>query len=230
MSRRKWWNSSCIGAARYERRRSHVLREKKRHGEPSKREEVPEEKEPAAAASTPRVATVLPARDSAPSPALVLPLSASPCISPRSEANMSSRSEAATISKARSGDLLPSTAPAASAPVTARSRADSQSRGQDTVARSASRPSLPSPRATSQAEDRLDTLIKSLQKGEEQSTGTKASPERQGQVPNNQVRLVVGGQGGEDHSQAPVLPARPLPAEAVYKNNLLKVGSLAVQR
>jgi len=192
---------------RYERRRSHVLREKKRHGEPSKREEVPEEKEPAAAASTPRVATVLPARDSAPSPALVLPLSASPCISPRSEANMSSRSEAATISKARSGDLLPSTAPAASAPVTARSRADSQSRGQDTVARSASRPSLPSPRATSQAEDRLDTLIKSLQKGEEQSTGTKASPERQGQVPNN---------------QAPVLPARPLPAEAVYKNNLLK--------
>merc|ERR1719278_1347937 len=59
---------------RYERRRSHVLREKKRHGEPSKREEVPEEKEPAAAGSAPRVATVLPARESAPSPALVLPL------------------------------------------------------------------------------------------------------------------------------------------------------------
>ena len=33
----------------------------------------------------------------------------------------------------------------------------------------------------------------------------------------------VGGQVQLPNNQAPVLPARPLPAEA-YKNNLLKVG------
>lgn len=106
----------------------------------------------------------------------------------------------------------PPTSGSITAPSSARSRADSQSRSQEPALppRSSSRPSLlPSPRTATEAEDRLDTLIKSLQKGEEQlSSASKGSPERgqQGQLPNN---------------QAPVLPSRPLPAES-YKNNLLK--------
>lgn len=52
-------------------------------------------------------------------------------------------------------------------------------------------------------------MIKSLQKGEE----VNKSPERQ--------TAQVGGQVQLPNNQAPVLPARPLPAEA-YKNNLLK--------
>merc|ERR550519_3215154 len=68
-----------------------------------------------------------------------------------------------------------------------------------------------------EAEDRLDTLIKSLQKGEELNTSGKSQVERQ-------PSQVGGGGGGVQqlpNNQAPVLPARPLPAEA-YKNNLLK--------
>jgi len=228
---------------RYERRRSHVLREKKRHGEPGKQEggsttttskEQIDEKDQAAPQASQRVATVLPAaRDSAPSPALVLPLSSSPCTSPRSETNMAtniSATRSATPSSSsttsprttssttspRTQEATPSTNTAASCPVSARSRSDSSSHGSKQLletSRSTSRPSLAlaanPTRSTTEAEDRLDTLIKSLQKGEE----VHKSPERQ--------TAQVGGQVQLPNNQAPVLPARPLPAEA-YKNNLLK--------
>merc|ERR1719234_1412942 len=241
---------------RYERRRSHVLREKKRHGEPGKRDQESnsnavaskdqnDEKDSAAPQTNQRIATVLPARDSAPSPALVLPLTSSPCTSPRSEVNLTSpRSDKNTTSPRSEANLaLPtsgrSTTPssssatsprqqqettttAASCPVSARSRSDSSSQPTRLLetSRSTSRPSLaqttnPATRSTTEAEDRLDTLIKSLQKGQEElNTSTGKSPERQ---PAPQV----GGQVQLPNNQAPVLPARPLPAEA-YKNNLLK--------
>ena len=81
-------------------------------------------------------------------------------------------------------------------------------------------------RSTTEAEDRLDTLIKSLQKGEEINTSGK-SPERQpaqveGRNKYLNFFLILDYQVQLPNNQAPVLPARPLPAEA-YKNNLLKV-------
>ena len=74
------------------------------------------------------VSQVLPARESAPSPALVLPLTSSPCTSPRSEANLASSSgrsttpsSSTTATSPRQQETTPSTA-AASCPVSARSR------------------------------------------------------------------------------------------------------------
>jgi len=222
---------------RYERRRSHVLREKKRHGEPGKRDQESgsnaaaskdDEKDSTAPqqSANQRIATVLPARESAPSPALVLPLTSSPCTSPRSEANLASSSgrsttpsSSTTATSPRQQETTPSTA-AASCPVSARSRSDSSSQPSRLLetSRSTSRPSLAQTtnpaRSTTEAEDRLDTLIKSLQKGEELNTSGKSQVERQ-------PSQVGGGVQQLPNNQAPVLPARPLPAEA-YKNNLLK--------
>jgi len=229
---------------RYERRRSHVLREKKRHGEPGKRDQESgnnavatkadqnDEKDSSAPQANQRIATVLPARDSAPSPALVLPLTSSPCTSPRSdkmatsprsEANLATSSgrsstPSSSATSPRETTPLTGTTTAASCPVSARSRSDSSSQPTRLLetSRSTSRPSLAQTtnpaRSTTEAEDRLDTLIKSLQKGEELNTSGK-SPERQPAQVGSQVQL--------PNNQAPVLPARPLPAEA-YKNNLLK--------
>merc|ERR1719295_845184 len=140
---------------RYERRRSHVLREKKRHGEPGKRDQESgsnavaskadqnDEKDSSAPQANQRIATVLPARDSAPSPALVLPLTSSPCTSPRSdkmatsprsEANLatssgrsSTPSSSATSPRQQETTPLTGTTSAASCPVSARSRSDSSS-------------------------------------------------------------------------------------------------------
>merc|ERR1719341_62628 len=223
---------------RYERRRSHVLREKKRHGEPGKRDQEnsnnpvaskDDEKDSAAAQSAnQRIATVLPARDSAPSPALVLPLTSSPCTSPHSDKLLTSPRSEANLALPTSGrsttpsssatsprqqqetTTLTGTTTAASCPVSARSRSDSSSQPTRLLetSRSTSRPSLAQTtnpaRSTTEAEDRLDTLIKSLQKGQEELNTTGKSPERQ---PPAQV----GGQVQLPNNQAPVLPARPLP-------------------
>ena len=112
-----------------------MLREKKRHGEEStkdkEKQQVPEQ--PAGAT---RAATVLPARESAPSPALVLPLSASPTTSPRSEALASSRSQEALTSARSTGELRPLISPGGVAPSgssSARSRADSSSQARTQV-------------------------------------------------------------------------------------------------
>merc|ERR1712106_409948 len=88
---------------------------------------------------------------------------------------------------------------------------------------STSRPStaLPpaSPRSINlEAEDRLDTLIKSLQKGEEKPV-VKVSPERGSTHQVDQSNRIITS--GFPNNQAPVLPAKPLPADS-YKNNLLK--------
>ena len=166
---------------RYERRRSHVLREKKRDevkttDSKSGDAKVKSSGESVVSGVTLTKPTVIAdSRDAAPSPTLVLPLPASPGLSPRS----------------------------AISAVTPR-----QTKSEGNTARSRATPTL---NISLEAEDRLDTLIKSLQKGDEAlgSTGSgelTSKPVITSSLPNN---------------QAPALPAKPLPADS-YKNNLLK--------
>merc|ERR1712130_172496 len=76
-----------------------------------------------------------------------------------------------------------------------------------------------SPRSINlEAEDRLDTLLKVLQKGEEKPV-VKVSPERGSTTQVDQPNRIITS--GFPNNQAPVLPAKPLPADS-YKNNLLK--------
>jgi hypothetical protein len=178
---------------RYARRQSHVLREKKKA----------EEK----AASTPTVAAIeaelKPASDgilrassgtlSKPSvvdtsreislePTLLLALSASPGATPRG---------------IKSGPTSPRDRTPREDQPTPRSVLSLP------AATSRSNPGLAASESLEAAEDRLDTLIRSLQKG-----GEEPEPSRLliNSVPNNQT---------------PTQPARPLPADS-YKNNLLK--------
>ena len=162
---------------RYERRRSHVLREKKKE-EVKTTESKPGDVEAKGSGESggsglmlTKPTVIKESREgAAPSPTLVLPLPASPGLSPRSNL------EAVTPRQTKSEGN------------TARSRA------------------TPTPGPTSplslEAEDRLDTLIKSLQKGDESKSGEQIN----NSLPN---------------TQAPVVPAKPLPADS-YKNNLLK--------
>ena len=184
---------------RYERRRSHVLREKRRDEDKKKTGEVAEENAKAetgaekqqTALSKPSVITDI-SREAAPSPALVLALPGSP-MSPRS----SSGSEK---------------------PLSARDTQRSARPEPSLTARSAV--SQPSARATSPlseagtGEDRLDTLLKSLQKGDREKRGEATSPSHADTI-NKMLTSSL------PNNQAPVLPAKPLPADS-YKNNLLK--------
>ena len=164
---------------RYERRRSHVLREKKRDEvkTESKSGEVEAKSNAEAGGMLTKPTVIKESRDqAAPSPTLVLPLPASPGLSPRS--NM----EAVTVTPR-------------------------QTKSEGNTARSRATPTLPTSPLSLEAEDRLDTLIKSLQKGDEAKIGEQSSKQvLTNSLPNN---------------QAPVLPAKPLPADS-YKNNLLK--------
>lgn len=183
---------------RYERRRSHVLREKKKGDAPSNKKEDTENNEPSATASDKPSSITKPTvimdinRESAPSPTLVLSLPASPGMSPRSNADI----------------------------VTPRSKVEGTTPRSNI---STSRPStaLPpaSPRSINlEAEDRLDTLLKVLQKGEEKPV-VKVSPERGSTHQVDQSNRIITS--SFPNNQAPVLPAKPLPADS-YKNNLLK--------
>eukprot|EP00092_Neocalanus_flemingeri_P027862 GFUD01030246.1.p1 GENE.GFUD01030246.1~~GFUD01030246.1.p1 ORF type:complete len:977 (-),score=235.01 GFUD01030246.1:380-3250(-) len=182
---------------RYERRRSHVAREKKK-GDMQSNKKDDTDNEPIAMANDKPSSITKPTvimdinRESAPSPTLVLSLPASPGMSPRSNADIvtpRSKVEGITprsnISTSRPGTALP---PA-------------------------------SPRSINlEAEDRLDTLIKSLQKGEEKPV-VKVSPERGSTHQVDQSNRIITS--GFPNNQAPALPAKPLPADS-YKNNLLK--------
>lgn len=168
---------------RYERRRSHVLRERKRDEKTTERKSGEAEAKSSAdvgAGMLTKPTVIVDTRDQAPSPTLVLPLPASPGLSPRSNIDT----------------------------VTPR-----QTKSEGNTARSRATPTLPTGAPTSplsislEAEDRLDTLIKSLQKGDE---AAGAEPGNK-QVVTNSL----------PNNQAPVLPAKPLPADS-YKNNLLK--------
>ena len=174
---------------RYERRRSHVLREKKRDEDKKKPGDDVTNKEDVTKTSSdkqtvlskPPVITDI-NRDKAPSPALVLSLPKSPGMSPRS--------------------IVENPTPR-SRPETARSRA----------------PSSPLNMSSSgEAEDRLDTLIKSLQKGE--SLMKSSSSAGTGPTHAEQISKILASTS-LPNNQAPVLPAKPLPADS-YKNNLLK--------
>jgi len=168
---------------RYERRRSHVLREKKR--DEDKRRPGPGEtadKEPEAATlSKPSVVTEV-AKDRVPSPALVLSLPASPGLTPRHAA------------EARGGDS---------------SRPEPGLSARSAV----SVPRTPVSGSGAEAEDRLDTLIRSLQKGE--AASAEASPSSHA---DTVTKILTSGL---PNNQAPAPPAKPLPADS-YKNNLLK--------
>ena len=168
---------------RYERRRSHVLREKKR-GEDKRRPGPAEtaDKEPEAATlSKPSVVTEV-AKDRVPSPALVLSLPASPGLTPRHAA------------EARGGD-------------SARPEPGLSARSAVSV------PRTPVSGSGAEAEDRLDTLIRSLQKGE--AASAEASPSSHA---DTVTKILTSGL---PNNQAPAPPAKPLPADS-YKNNLLK--------
>merc|ERR550534_2870493 len=182
---------------RYERRRSHVLREKKKNDAPSNKKDDTDN-EPSETANNKPSSITKPTvimdinRESAPSPTLVLSLPASPGMSPRSTADI----------------------------VTPRSKVEGTTPRSNI---STSRPStaLPpaSPRSINlEAEDRLDTLLKVLQKGEEKPV-VKVSPERGSTQQVDQANRIITS--GFPNNQAPVLPAKPLPADS-YKNNLLK--------
>ena len=168
---------------RYERRRSHVLREKKRDEGKTTDSKSGEAKVKNSGETVSgggvmltKPTVIADSRDAAPSPTLVLPLPASPGLSPRSNIDT----------------------------VTPR-----QTKSEGNTARSRATPTL---NISLEAEDRLDTLIKSLQKGDEVAVGSSSSGELSSKpvitssLPNN---------------QAPALPAKPLPADS-YKNNLLK--------
>ena len=187
---------------RYERRRSHVLREKRRDedkkktGEAGAREDDTTKADTGAEKQTvlskPSVITDV-GRERAPSPALVLALPGSPGMSPRSVPEK---------------------------PVSAR---DARSRPeQNLTARSAV--SQPSARATSPmsepgtGEDRLDTLLKSLQKGDREAARPAV---REATSPSHADQISKILTSSLPNNQAPVLPAKPLPADS-YKNNLLK--------
>jgi len=182
---------------RYERRRSHVLREKKKvDAQSNKKDEA--DNEPSETTNDKPSSITKPTvimdvnRESAPSPTLVLSLPGSPGVSPRSNTDI----------------------------VTPRSKVEGMTPRSNI---STSRPStaLPpaSPRSINlEAEDRLDTLLKVLQKGEEKPA-VKVSPERGSTHQTDlQNRIITSG---FPNNQAPVLPAKPLPADS-YKNNLLK--------
>jgi len=182
---------------RYERRRSHVLREKKKADvQPNKKDDT--DNEPAATANDKPSSITKPTvitdinREAAPSPTLVLSLPASPGTSPRSNADI-------VTPKSKVEGITPRSNISTSRPGTALPPA--------------------SPRSINlEAEDRLDTLIKSLQKGEEKPV-VKVSPERGTSHQVDQSNRIITS--GFPNNQAPVLPAKPLPADS-YKNNLLK--------
>ena len=194
---------------RYERRRSHVLREKRRDEDKktgeggASREDDKNKPEPVAdkhtVLSKPSVITDI-NPDRAPSPALVLSLPGSPGVSPRSGDNP------------------------ASLALTPRPRAE-----QSLTARSAM--SKPTTRATSPrlsgsvsgtGEDRLDTLIKSLQKGDREAARTPVRESgKPATSPSHADTINKILTSSLPNNQAPVLPAKPLPADS-YKNNLLK--------
>ena len=163
---------------RYERRRSHVLREKKRDEVKTTDSKSAEAKVKSSGEMLTKPTVIADSRDAAPSPTLVLPLPASPGLSPRSNL------ETVTVTPR-------------------------QTKSEGNTARSRATPTL---NISLEAEDRLDTLIKSLQKGEEAVGGglsgelTTSLAAVTSSLPNN---------------QAPALPAKPLPADS-YKNNLLK--------
>jgi len=182
---------------RYERRRSHVLREKRKMegkekpgDEKEKTEEVvnaPVEKQHDTSFSK---ASVITKRDSAPSPSLILPLQGSPVTTPRptqDNAISSSTKDTTTATSPRSETGV----------------------------------------GVVEAEDRLDTLIKSLQKGDEIIPGLKISPERGHGEPVPALtkgKPISTTQHQVPNNQAPSQPARPLPVES-FKNNLLKAKS-----
>ena len=167
-----------------------MLREKKRDEDKKKPDDtVPtKEDEKQTVLSKPSVIT---ASERVPSPALVLSLPASPGLSPRSD-NVTPRQAKTEPHTARSNVSHVSRASSALPPVSPVSN------------------QIVSPpvSVTNEAEDRLDTLIKSLQKGEVKASSHADTISKllSSSLPNN---------------QAPVLPAKPLPADS-YKNNLLK--------
>jgi len=178
---------------RYERRRSHVLREKRKIEGKEKPEDEKENTEEVVTAPVEKQhdtslskASVITKRDSAPSPSLILPLQGSPVTTPRptqDNAISSSTKDTTTTSPRSEGGV-----------------------------------------STAEAEDRLDTLIKSLQKGDELIAGLKISPDRgQGElVPSlTKGKPISSTQQQVPNNQAPSQPARPLPVES-FKNNILK--------
>ena len=186
---------------RYERRRSHVLREKRRDEDKKKTGDKGDEDNTKAEAaekqptvlSKPSVISTDISRERAPSPALVLPLPSSPGMSPRS------------VQEKPSSAREPRPRPEQS--LTARSSV-----------------SQPSARATSPlseagtGEDRLDTLLKSLQKGDREAARPAV---RETTSPSHAEQINKILTSSLPNNQAPVLPAKPLPADS-YKNNLLK--------
>ena len=194
---------------RYERRRSHVLREKKRDEEKTRKtddvgvsnkedDNNTGEVDKQTLLSKPSVITDI-NRERVPSPTLVLSLPESPGLSPRSNPdNVTPRSKTegltarSNISLSRATSALP---PASSTTVSPRPRPVS---------------------GAGEAEDRLDTLIKSLQKGEVKAAQKETSPSHA-----DQISKILASNHILPNNQAPVLPAKPLPADS-YKNNLLK--------
>ena len=182
---------------RYEKRRSHVLRERKKVDvQSSKKDDT--DNEPVATSKNKPSSITKPTvimdinRESAPSPPLVLSLPASPGTTPRSNADI----------------------------VTPRSKVEGIT-PRSTISTSRPGTALPpaSPRSINlENEDRLDNLIKSLQKGEEKPT-VKISPERGSTHQVDQSNKIITS--SFPNNQAPALPAKPLPADS-YKNNLLK--------
>ena len=163
-----------------------MLREKKRDEDKKKTDDTvtTKEDEKQTVLSKPSVIT---ASERVPSPALVLSLPASPGLSPRSD-NVTPRQAKTEPHTARSNVSRASSALPPVSPV--------------------SNPIMTPVSPTNEAEDRLDTLIKSLQKGEVKASSHADTISKllSSSLPNN---------------QAPVLPAKPLPADS-YKNNLLK--------
>ena len=183
---------------RYERRRSHVLREKRKDEDKKKTGDKEDKEENTKASeaektvlSKPSVISTDISRERAPSPALVLALPSSPGMSPRS------------VQEKPSSARDPRPRPELS--LTARSAV-----------------SQPSARATSPlseaGEDRLDTLLKSLQKGDREAARPAV---RETTSPSHAEQINKILTSSLPNNQAPVLPAKPLPADS-YKNNLLK--------
>jgi len=143
---------------RYARRQSHVLREKRKIDDKDVKPETDAKTEASQPLSKPPVVDT--PRDSAPSPTLVLNLSASPSATPRAKSlTTSPRSQGTTSPRSKLGQSTP--------------RSQETKREKDSTPRPAV--SLPSTSrsTTSEAESRLDTLL-NLQKGEDS-------------VPNNQM-------------------------------------------
>ena len=185
---------------RYERRRSHVLREKRRDEDKKKTGDARVEDtakadtgvEKQTALSKPSVITDI-GRERAPSPALVLALPGSPGMSPRS---VPDKPGSARDARPRPEQSL--TARSAVSQPSARAK---------------------SPLSESGAgEDRLDTLLKSLQKGDREAA---RPPAREATSPGHADQISKILTSSLPNNQAPVLPAKPLPADS-YKNNLLK--------